>query len=140
MHTKCCNPAVTIWLLPVSCSATLQHLADHQAMHSESPITSSAQQTHVPRPDRRCECKAQIGMGQSNALCSSINIRLMQHKLGAQTDLRSETNQRKEVMRIRLLCCSCNAAFMGSLIGLRASRHASVPTASHEVKCSMQTH
>jgi len=54
------------------------------------------QNTHVPRPDRRPECKAYIGLCQSNALWSSINVKIMQHKLQGVLKLDPKSNKLRE--------------------------------------------
>lgn len=64
--------------------ATLQRLAEKQAHTASSSTAASTLQqsvTHVPRPDRRPECKAHIGLCQCNALWSATNVQLMHHKL-----------------------------------------------------------
>ena len=85
----------------VVCRATLHKLAERQALQDNAPPTaaSTLQQhlTHVPRPDRRPECKAHIGLCQSNALWSATNVQLMHHKLqGCTVALDSESNKLKE--------------------------------------------
>ena len=64
------------------CRATLQRLAEREAVRGapSCPVGLTAQHTHVARPDKRPECKAQIGLCQSNSLWSSVNVKLMQHK------------------------------------------------------------
>ena len=64
------------------------------------------EQTHVPRPDRRPECKANIGLCQSNALWSSINVQLMQHKLHGHLTVQPQSGRYKEASA-RLHCCQC---------------------------------
>jgi hypothetical protein len=79
--------------------ATLQRLADQQDLTGASSSSSAAlmtQNTHVPRPDRRPECKAYIGLCQSNALWSSINVKIMQHKLQGVLKLDPKSNKLRE--------------------------------------------
>lgn len=78
---KACRRPPTV-AVHESTQATLQRLVDREALcgASSSPVGFSAQETHVPRPDKRPECKAQIGLCQSNSLWSSVNVKLMQHK------------------------------------------------------------
>lgn len=60
------------------------------------------QNTHVPRPDRCPECKTCIGLCQSNALWSSINVKIMQHKLEGVLTLDPKSNKLKEASALLL--------------------------------------
>ena len=89
-----------------SCRATLQRLADRRALQGAASSSAhvAAQPTHVPRPDMRPACKADIGLCQCNALWSSNNMQLMQHKLqGRVTPLDPKSKLLKEVCTQLLL-------------------------------------
>lgn len=101
-----------------ACRATLQRLADQQDLTGVPSSSSSAalmtQNTHVPRPDRRPECKTCIGLCQSNALWSSINVKIMQHKLEGVLTLDPKSNKLKR----RVPCCCTTATECSCAAGL----------------------
>lgn len=67
------------------CRSAVQRILDQQdGSHGACP---DERLLILPEPDRRPECKASIGLGHSNALWSTVTVKLMQLRLVGQPPL-----------------------------------------------------
>ena len=63
----------------------MQRILDQQ--HGSHGASPDERLLILPEPDRRSECKASIGLGHSNALWSTVTVKLVQLRLVGQAPL-----------------------------------------------------